>query len=116
MIGWQLNRGPEQDAEYVTAAALKKYFYRPDVLTDALRRGSAIAAAEAVPDIQLASLLDQPRPMLDDVQLAYQRTANKPWLLIKIPNQPGRPIDDLQVFIDGRQMDCLLYTSPSPRD
>ena len=111
LIGWQLNRGPAHAAEYVTAAALKKYFYRPDVLTDALRRGSAIAAAEAVPDIQLASLLDQPRPMLEGVQLAYERTANQPWLLIKIPNQPGRPIDDLQVFIDGRQMDASMTRS-----
>jgi WD40 repeat protein len=43
-IGWQLNKGWDQAGEFVTAAQLKKHFYRPDVIKHAFDLADAGAA------------------------------------------------------------------------
>ena len=32
LIGWQINHGPEHEAEYVTAAQLRQHLNRPDIV------------------------------------------------------------------------------------
>ena len=41
LIGWQINRGPEHEAEYVTAAQLRKHLNRPDIVAKAIQLASA---------------------------------------------------------------------------
>ena len=43
LIGWQINHGPEHEAEYVTAAQLRKSLNRPDIVTRAILLASAEA-------------------------------------------------------------------------
>ncbi|MDH3743302.1 MAG: caspase family protein, partial [Hyphomicrobiales bacterium] len=40
-IGWHVNKGPDKAAVFVTAARLKKHFYRPYIVDEAIRLASA---------------------------------------------------------------------------
>jgi len=70
MIGWQINRGLDHAADYVTAAQLKKHFYRPDIIADALRLGSAKLAVVRAQDTSytLADLLKKPPPRFVNIR------------------------------------------------
>jgi hypothetical protein len=41
LVGWHINRGPDKAADFVTARQLRRHFYRPDILDEAIRRASA---------------------------------------------------------------------------
>ena len=45
LFGWQINRGPERNADYVAAERLRTRFYRPDIVARAIIVGSAKEAA-----------------------------------------------------------------------
>jgi len=45
LFGWQINRGPERNADYVAAERLRTRFHRPDVVARAIIVGSAKEAA-----------------------------------------------------------------------
>src|SRR5262249_2103723 len=36
IVGWQINRGVDRDADYVTAHQLRDHFYRPDIVERAI--------------------------------------------------------------------------------
>jgi WD40 repeat protein len=46
IVGWQINKGPEQAPEYVTASQLRSQFYRPDIVERAIKLASASTAVE----------------------------------------------------------------------
>ncbi|OAD23827.1 repeat-containing beta transducin-like protein [Candidatus Thiomargarita nelsonii] len=49
MIGWQINKGVDKAADYISAAQLAQHFYRPDIINAAIKLGStkqALAQAE----------------------------------------------------------------------
>jgi len=49
MIGWQINKGADKAADYVTATQLAQHFYRPDIINTTIKLGSAkraVAQAE----------------------------------------------------------------------
>jgi len=46
LIGWQINRGIDKAADYVTAAQLRPHFYRPDIVENTLRLRSEHKALE----------------------------------------------------------------------
>lgn len=45
-VGWHINEGAAKAARYVTAAQLKKHFYRPDIIKRALELASAREAID----------------------------------------------------------------------
>ena len=45
LFGWQINRGPERNADYVAAERLRTRFHRPDVVARAIIVGSGKEAA-----------------------------------------------------------------------
>jgi len=48
MIGWQINRGVDKAADYVTAEQLREHLYRPNIVNDAIRlRSVSQAVAQA---------------------------------------------------------------------
>jgi WD40 repeat protein len=49
LIGWQINRGPENAAGYVTAGKLREFLDRPDIVTQAIALASAKEAAAKAP-------------------------------------------------------------------
>ena len=50
LFGWQINRGPERNADYVAAERLRTRFYRPDIVARAIIVGSAKEAAARAAD------------------------------------------------------------------
>ena len=44
LIGWHVNRGADKAASFFTAAQLKRHFYRPDIIANAIRLASADGA------------------------------------------------------------------------
>ena len=70
IVGWQINKGPDQAAEYVTASQLRNQFYRPDIVERAIVLGSAIQAVEEAGrtragSFQLSDLTTRPPPKLN---------------------------------------------------
>jgi len=48
MVGWQINHGADKAADYVTAAQLRQYFYRPDIVTNTVHlRNEQLALNQA---------------------------------------------------------------------
>jgi WD40 repeat protein len=66
LMGWQINRGSEREAEYVTAIQFRKALNRPDIIARAIQLASAEAAAKEAQDgnFRLADLLAKPLPRL----------------------------------------------------
>ena len=66
MVGWQVNHGLDHEADYVTAAQLRRHLNRPDIVARSIRLGSAKAAAEEAmgADFKLDNLLNKPAPRL----------------------------------------------------
>ncbi|WP_088345201.1 MULTISPECIES: PDZ domain-containing protein [Rhodomicrobium] len=46
MFGWQLNKGPDQVPEFISASQLRNKFYRPDIVDRAITLASATQAVE----------------------------------------------------------------------
>jgi hypothetical protein len=68
IVGWQINKGEMQAAEYVTASQLRNTFYRPDIVEAALSGGSASQVVALAPTtragFRLSDLVKRPPPKL----------------------------------------------------
>ncbi len=64
IIGWQINKGPEQAADYVGAEQLRQHLNRPDIVERAIILASAEQAVREAPGttFKLADLLARPVP------------------------------------------------------
>ena len=63
-VGWHINQGDAKAARYVTAAQLKRHFYRPDIIRRALELASAREAIDEAggTDFSLNELLTRRPP------------------------------------------------------
>ncbi len=50
MIGWQINKGVDKAADYITATQLAQHFYRPDIINATIKLGSAKQALTQAQD------------------------------------------------------------------
>ena len=64
IVGWQINKGPEQTADYVGADQLRQHLNRPDIVEKAIILASAEQAVREAPGttFKLADLLARPVP------------------------------------------------------
>ena len=104
MIGWQINRGVDKAADYANAAQLRKHFYRPDIVDNTIRLGSAkkATAQAANTDFVLADLLRKPLPKFRIVAIEPVKTEANPRLRIRL--KPENRIEDYRVLINGVQI------------
>ena len=107
MIGWQINRGAEHEAEYVTAAQLRKSLNRPDIVTRAIQLASAEAAVKEAngTNFKLADLSPSPcracassRP-----RKTPHCTAAASELEIALEATPD-PVKSIRIQVNGRQI------------
>lgn len=107
-VGWQINGGSEHAARYITAAQLKRHFYRPDILQRAVALGSASrAVAEAKGTrFSLEELLSRRPP---DVSLAGftpgSEAATSPVEVTLRFETNADPVEDYAVLVNGRQIE-----------
>ena len=64
IVGWQINKGPDQAADYVGADQLRQHLHRPDIVEKAIILASAEQAVREAPgtSFKLADLLARPVP------------------------------------------------------
>ena len=64
IVGWQINKGPDQAADYVGADQLRQHLNRPDIVEKAIILASADQAVREAPgtSFKLVDLLARPVP------------------------------------------------------
>ena len=109
MIGWQINHGPEHEAEYVTAAQLRRSLNRPDVVVKAIQLASAEEAVKQSPgtNFRLARLLAKPVPRFRIVSPAANATlaAGSAQLELALEETPD-PVNLIRLYVNGVQVDA----------
>jgi WD40 repeat protein len=106
MIGWQINKGSDQAADYVTANQLRTHFYRPDIVQRAIFLASATTAVAQArsADLSLSDLLKRRPPAFDIIspQHGAHASATPVELQLKLELNDD-PIQAIEVLVNGRQ-------------
>ncbi len=109
LIGWQINHGPEHEAEYVAAAQLRKSLNRPDVVAKAIQLASAEEAVKQSPgtNFKLSDLLAKPVPRFRIVSPAANATltGGTAQLELALEETPD-PVNLIRLYVSGVQVDA----------
>jgi len=103
-VGWHINAGPGKAARFVTAAQLKKHFYRPDIVKRALELNSAKAAIAEAPSTQFAlqELLHRKPPSL---QISSRAQSNDGLARINVRVLENiDPAERFELVVNGRNI------------
>jgi hypothetical protein len=106
-IGWQLNKGWEQAGEFVTAAQLKKHFYRPDVIKRAFDLADAGAAVReaGLSGFKLADLTNHTPPKFRVADPGDKSRADRSPVPVKLElAATDDPVTGFDVTVNGRQV------------
>ena len=107
LVGWHINRGPDQTAEYVRASQLKKHFYRPEIIERALHLVSAkkaIAEAEDK-DFSIEELETRRPPLFKILSPEPDVEHDDKTVKVEVAVQDTEdPLDKIEVMVNGRQI------------
>jgi WD40 repeat protein len=107
IVGWQINKGPDQVPDYVGADQLRDHLNRPDIVEKAITLASAEQAVREAPgtNFKLADLLARPvprfkilSPLADSLQ-----SGERAVLKIAIETTPD-PVKAIRVQVNGREI------------
>ncbi|MEN8219003.1 MAG: caspase family protein [Pseudomonadota bacterium] len=108
LIGWHLNRGPNQAADFFSAARFRDNYYRPDVvakvldtLDPGLQERQQALQAQLPPVVTLLSPQDNATFSNTDIELRY-----------RIRSPSNKPVTGIKVLIDGRPLKGLQRIPP----
>ncbi len=107
IVGWQINKGPENAADYVGADQLRTHLNRPDIVDKAIILASAEQAVRESPgtSFKLADLLSKPVPRFRIVSPAPGSAQRGGRVQVKIAIEAvPDPIKALRVQVNGRQV------------
>jgi WD40 repeat protein/uncharacterized caspase-like protein len=111
IVGWQINKGPDQAAEYVTASQLRSKFYRPDIVERAIVLASAAKAVEEVDParadgFQLSDLAQRLPPKLAVISSRDRgATSNgRTTIHLALSETSGDPIKTFQAFVNDTKV------------
>jgi len=122
LIGWHVNRGPDEAADFFPASRFRDRFYRPDVVklvldtldeTEALRQADAargVASAPAAPIVQdlppvVTILTPADGTQLNGAEATIGYTVRSP---------SGKPVQAVRVLVDGVAVPDLHVALPTP--
>ncbi len=107
LIGWQINHGPEHEAEYVTAAQLREHLNRPDIVTRAIQLASAEEAVREAhgAEFKLADLFSKPVPRMRILSPAADATlrGGHAQVALQLEATPD-PVKLIRIQVNGRQI------------
>lgn len=107
LIGWQINHGLDHEAEYVTAAQIRKSLNRPDIVARAIELASAEAAVKEAygTNFKLADLLAKPVPRFRIISPAANAALNgsEAEVTIALEATPD-PVKLIRVQVNGQQI------------
>jgi hypothetical protein len=108
LIGWQVNRGRDQAADFYPADRFRERFYRPDVVgrvLETLDEGAALAQADAArgPFRRQTSLLPALPPVIDLLSPPEGRFSD-PRLTVRFQVRHGAdaPVTGLKAWVNGQ--------------
>jgi len=107
LIGWQINHGPEREADYVTAAQLRKTFNRPDIVVRTIQLASAEEAVKEAQgtNFKLADLLDKPVPRFRIVSPEPNGTVSGGTTKVSIVLEvTPDPVKSIRLQVNGREI------------
>jgi hypothetical protein len=112
LIGWQLNRGKDEAADFFPASRFRGQFYRPDIISkvlETLDEGTAIAAADNATGggPRLASM-DLVPPIVRVLTPAFGAKVDHGLVTVKaLVNLPkDQTIDSVWATVDGRRVNA----------
>ncbi|MGI9385615.1 MAG: caspase family protein, partial [Methyloligellaceae bacterium] len=106
-VGWHINQGAAKAARLVTAAQLKRHFYRPDIVKRAILLRSARAAVKAArgTDFALGDLLRRQPPAVAFVTPENGATTSKSPASVTLRLAANRdPAERIDVTVNGRRV------------
>jgi len=107
LIGWQINHGQEHEAEYVTAAQLRKSLNRPDIVVKTIQLASAEEAVKQSPgtNFKLSDLLEKPVPRFRIVSSVANATltGGTAQLELALEETPD-PVNLIRLYVNGTQV------------
>ena len=110
-IGWQINRGPSQNPEYISADQLRRRLNRPDIVERSLILGSAEKAVEEAPgtDFKIAELLARSPPRFSIVSqtIGTQEEFGRAHVVVRL-EPTSDPVTVIRAQVNGRQVTTLV--------
>ena len=106
-VGWHVNEGEGSPARFVSAAQLKKHFYRPDIVTRALILRSAERAVQEAngTDFALDELLQRKPPdfsIAGPADRSQQKSDTAP-ITLRVPPATDA-VDGFDITVNGRRI------------
>lgn len=121
LIGWHVNNGPDQAADFFPASQFRATYYRPDVVaqilatgdeTRALQLANAAAGRTSAP---VVSVTRQLPPVVDIVSPAdgtdVSDTTVRVRFTVRLPS--GEPTTGVRALVDGRPAAATLQAPPA---
>jgi WD40 repeat protein/uncharacterized caspase-like protein len=108
-VGWHVNKGPENSADYYSARQFRRYLYRPDIIRKTIELGSSSLAIEelakkepGIKDITVAELIKR-APV--DVKIASVDIANggKADVKVRLGKNTTTAPERITLYINGAQ-------------
>jgi hypothetical protein len=119
LIGWQVNRGWAQEADWFTASQFRADYNRPDIVklvlktrdeAEAIRQANAAALREAAEPIAAAL---PPVVTIDSPKDGFHPSGSLVEISYSLRSPSGLPIDRLDVLADGQRVEALGFERTS---
>ena len=107
MIGWQINKGVDKAADYITATQLAQHFYRPDIINATIKLGSAKQALAQAQDtdfnLNILTRKSPPRFQIISPRSGTRVTTGIVPIKLKIAANTVA-IEKFMVYVNGREV------------
>jgi uncharacterized caspase-like protein len=106
IVGWQINKGSDQAAEFVSAAQLRDHFFRPDIVERALNLASARAAVAQAngTEFLIEDLLKRKPPAFEIISPADKSHTRGSLVAVRLKLEPNaESIETIEALVNGRQ-------------
>lgn len=120
LMGWHVQRSPNELAEFLPALRFRKSLYRPDILKLLLQTGSiekAVAAAAAASGKKATPIkVEEVLPPLAKIlspMVGQAIPADKPFKVRAVAQSAGnRPVTAMRLLVDGRPLGEVVRVAP----
>ncbi len=113
LIGWHVNNGMDQAADFYPAGRFRERFNRPDVVeavlrtldeAEALRQANAAAGRQAAPVAAASDLRASLPPIAEFVSPASGGSFAQPIVTVRyrVRSPSGKPVTGVRLLVDGR--------------
>jgi WD40 repeat protein len=123
LIGWHVNNGRDQAADFFPAGRFRGVYYRPDVISRILENGDeAVALAKADEEAgrrrQESDLKKRLPPVIDILSPAYGSEIRTATFVVRysLRSPSGEPVTGVKVLVDGRPVSVERGVGARPQN